>query len=352
MKIDRFQIIPHDLHFKFDAGTSRGVMKKHSVYYLKIFSSDKSGIGEIAPLPNLSIDFGTDFLAILENIFAQKDFQSFEEIVNFAHQFAENYPALAFGLETALLDLFNGSKKEIYLPNSFVQSSSSIPINGLVWMNTKDNMLEQIEDKIKQNFRCIKLKIGAIKWQEELDLLTFIRSNFSDKQLTIRVDANGGFDFKTAQKVLDELEKLQVHSIEQPIGVKNWQEMALLSSHNSVGVALDEELIGVHSKEEKINLLANINPPFLILKPTLLGGYVSCKEWIDLCQKNSINYWFTSALESNIGLNAVCQMTSFFESLGFQGLGTGQLYHNNIDSPLVVENGFIFYDKNRAWQAL
>ena len=350
LQIETYTLSSKTLDFKFEAGTSRGTLLQHAVYYLTLNYKETKGIGEIAALPKLSIDYGVDFEAILQKIIWSKiDFTSHQSVLQSIQTLElSKYPSLVFGIETACLDLFYGGKKQIF-ENDFYCHSAQIPINGLIWMNTKAHMLQQIDEKLAQGFTCIKMKIGAINWAEELSILKRIREKHSADTLCLRVDANGSFDFEKAQKVLVELEKLDIHSIEQPIRVGQHTDMNTLCRQSKVGIALDEELIGIHLKEEKIKLLEAIKPQYIILKPTLHGGLFSCIEWMEIAKSLNIDFWITSALESNIGLNAICQFTDFHQIKGYQGLGTGSLYHNNIDSPLTVEKGFIYYDKNKTW---
>lgn len=353
MNIESYQIEKRTLEFKFNAGTSRGVLKEHHVTYLILSSGNEKGIGEIAPLPKLSIDYGVNFEDVISGIdFSTCFIKSQKEVFDWVKDLGIfKYPSLVFALETALLDLVNKGQKKIF-DTDFYNSTERIPINGLIWMNTKEHMLEQVKSKIDDGFTCIKMKIGAINLEEELEVLKYIRETYSNERLILRVDANGAFTYEEAKKVLSELEKLTIHSIEQPIKVNCPCEMRSLAKYNKVGVALDEELIGVHSLSDKRKVIEEFSPNYLILKPTLLGGFQSCIEWIQLANEYDIEWWLTSALESNIGLNAVCQFASYMEAEHYQGLGTGQLYHNNIDSPLTVEKGMIFYNTDKDWKSV
>lgn len=346
-----YKLTPRTLNFKFAAGTSRGVLKEHQVMYLEMTQGCLTGIGEIAPLPKLSIDFGVDFNEILSKIdFSnQPKFEKYDEVLDYVSSLnLEQFPSLVFALETAFLDLFYGGKKQIF-DCKLLSERKGIPINGLVWMNTKEHMLNQVQNKLDAGFRCIKMKIGAIDVQEELEILEFLRESFSHEELVLRVDANGAFNYDKAKVVLKRLEELDVHSIEQPIEKGQECFMKALSSFNKVGVALDEELIGVSSLVEKRKLLDEINPNYIILKPTLLGGMKACLEWVNIAKELRIDWWLTSALESNIGLNAVSQFASLLEVENYQGLGTGQLYHNNIFSPLTIKSGCLYYDDSVSW---
>ena len=348
----KVKIVDRTLEFKFVAGTSRGSLTEHQVNYLILEKSGVRGIGEIAPLPKLSIDYGKDFESILSTINWPKSLTSQEEVFEFVKTLnLSSYPSLAFAIETALLDYLHGGNHKIF-DCALLNKEEQIPINGLVWMNSKEHMLGQVKTKIEEGFTCIKMKIGAINLDDELDILAFIREKYPKEKLILRVDANGAFDYNQSKEVLKKLQELGIHSIEQPMSVGHICEMRTLSKYNSVGVALDEELIGIHTFEDKQRLVEEIQPNYLILKPTLLGGLNSCLEWIEIAQKQEIDWWLTSALESNVGLNAVTQFASYLEVENYQGLGTGKLYHNNIDSPLEINNGMIGYDPQKKWGSI
>jgi len=346
--------IKHKLNFKFEAGTSRGVLTHKNIWYIRLWDSANSsliGIGECAPLKGLSPDDRPDFEKKLQIVCATivevsiTDF-SIPQLINFFD--LNEYPSIVFGLETAILDLKNGGKREI-ISSKFYSNSKPIPINGLVWMGDESFMKNQLEEKLAQGYSCIKLKIGAIDFAKELKLIESIRKNYSTEQITIRLDANGGFSFNEAKEKLQLLSNFEIHSIEQPIKAGQWQEMTELCASSPIPIALDEELIGIKSKEEKVRLLSHIKPQFIILKPTLVGGLAMSKEWIDIADSPSIGWWITSALESNIGLNAISQLASSLNVTMPQGLGTGQLYHNNIDSPLTIDKGYLYYDQHKEW---
>lgn len=329
----------HTLKFKFTAGTSRGSLKEKTSYYLKLWNNENPdifGLGEAGPLFGLSQEF--------DNI--ESEISSLVTIINNG----ENKPvelssSLRFAIETAELGLQNQSFQKLYL-NEFESGDSKIPINGLIWMGDEGFMRKQIIEKLNKGFSTIKLKIGAIDFKTEYEIIKELRSKFSSKDLTIRVDANGAFSFNKAKEVLKLLGEQEVHSIEQPITAGNWEEMALLCENTPTPIALDEELIG---QNDKVKLLETIKPQYIILKPDLHGGLVNSKDWIDIAESKGIQWWITSALESNIGLNAICQFTAQYENLLPQGLGTGQLYHNNIPSPLKIEAGFISSTGVESW---
>lgn len=348
MQID---IQKYTLDFRFDAGTSRGVMKSKDSYFIKLWhpqNPEVFGLGECGPLNGLSPDLVHGFQGVLDHSvreISQKETLVLSDVFSVI---SDDFPAMQFALETAIMDLQNGGKRELY-QNGFTDSTQSIPINGLVWMGDKKLMLERIQQKINEGFSCIKIKIGAINFEDELDLLRYLRRNFSSDEITIRLDANGAFAPEDALKKLEQLARFDVHSIEQPIMAGNWQSMEKLCFSSPIPIALDEELIGISGKDNKHNLLEQIKPQYIILKPTLLGGLQRSKEWIDLAAKSGIGWWITSALESNIGLNAIAQFTANYPVELPQGLGTGQLFYNNIPSPLVMEKGRLSYDKSMLW---
>ncbi|MES2794549.1 MAG: o-succinylbenzoate synthase [Bacteroidota bacterium] len=340
----------HVLEFNFPAGTSRGVMESHTVYYVKIEDSTDSkhfGLGECAPLQGLSIDFLPNFEDILAKICQQLsaitnlDFSTLYELI------PESLPSIRFGLETALLDYKNGGNR-ILFSNDFSTKNQPIEINGLIWMGDKGKMLQRIEEKINQGYKTLKLKVGAIDFQEECFLLERIRNSFSEADLCIRLDANGAFPPSEALKKIEILSKFGIHSIEQPIAAHQKLVMRDLIQKTSIPIALDEELIGIFGNDRQ-ELLEFLQPPFIILKPTLLGGFESTKKWIHLAENHEIEWWITSALESNIGLNAIAQFAGDYMINLPQGLGTGQLYSNNVGSPLKIENGKLYYDQNSNW---
>lgn len=346
----RFDIAQHRLKFKFRAATSRGVLSHRDTFYIKITDLQKgiSGIGEAGPLSGLSREFGRDL---------SPDFKSTLEAIAegemlLPEKLAENYEiasTVKFAVETALLDLENDGKRCIF-QNDFYQGIRQIPINGLVWMGDIEFMRNQMKNKLKDGFTCIKIKIGALNFDDELSLIRAIRKEFGAEQIIIRVDANGAYDYDQAMKFMDILHGLDVHSIEQPVKAGQPGILSKISRESPLPVALDEELINVRSIKDKKDLLNTIRPQFIVLKPGLHGGLSESQVWIEISEEMGINWWITSALESNIGLNAIAQFTGCFENELHQGLGTGQLYHNNVDSPLVIDKGFIRYDNERNWK--
>jgi o-succinylbenzoate synthase len=258
------------------------------------------------------------------------------------------YPSLTFGFETALTDLKTGGKK-ILFPSSFTEGRSFVRINGLIWMGPVDYLLKQVEEKLDQGFGCLKFKIGSLHGEQDLELIQSVRNRFSARELELRVDANGAFSFHSALEIMKKLADLEVHSIEQPIKPNLWEEMALLCMKAPVPVALDEELLGKYNPEEKKLLVTRIHPQFLVLKPGLLGGFEKTMEYIALAKRENIGWWITSALESNIGLNAIAQWTFAYGSSMAQGLGTGKLYEQNIPCPLFLEGDRLFFRPGEKW---
>jgi L-alanine-DL-glutamate epimerase-like enolase superfamily enzyme len=324
------------LHFKTPAGTSRGVMRDKLSWYLCIEENGIIGQGECSIIEGLSPDFTTT-----EKY--EQELQALCDAIGTYFNDTEllkHSSSLLFGLEQAKLDYNNGGKR-IYFDNAFAKGKLRIPINGLIWMGSIEAMADQVGKKISENYSCLKFKIGALDFENELSLLAKIRTNHPD--LTIRVDANGSLPIATAQKLLKELALLGIHSIEQPIASGKWTEMATLCKNATLPIALDEELIGITDLEEKIKLLETIQPQYIILKPSLHGGFQGCSEWIALAEARNIGWWITSALESNLGLEAICQFVGEYETTIPQGLGTGGLYTNNIESDLAIENGEIYY---------
>jgi o-succinylbenzoate synthase len=344
----RAQFCKLTLNFRFDAGTSRGVLKNKDSFFIKIYdeaNSEVFGVGEAGPLYGLSPDFewAEKKLKSISNLINENelDLNAFENL-----KYELNaYPSVVFALETAILDLKNGGNRKIF-NNDFYNHQKPIPINGLVWMGKKDFMQAQIDEKLKQGFKTIKIKVGAIDFNEEIEILSYLRAKFNAEEIEIRLDANGAFLPENALESLERLSKFEIHSIEQPIKPGQTEEMAKLCKNSPIPIVLDEELIGQHPSSL---LLSLIKPVYIILKPSLLGGFEKCEEWINIAEAQKIPWWLTSALESNIGLNAISQFVAGFENKLPQGLGTGALYHNNVDSPLEISNGTIFYNQQSEW---
>ncbi|REC43297.1 o-succinylbenzoate synthase [Chryseobacterium sp. 5_R23647] len=323
------------LEFKRPSGTSRGVLLEKETYILEIFENANKGIGECAIFRGLSFDDRTDYEEKLqwlcENI--SQDFEFLKEEL-------KEFPSIWFGYEQALLNLKNG--KNLYFPSDFTKGQSSMMINGLIWMGDVDFMEEQILEKLEQGFHCIKLKIG-VDWNSEHEILQKLRQKFSKEKLELRVDANGGFSKDEARIVLQQLSDLHIHSIEQPIKAGNWNDMADLCAEPPTPIALDEELIGIIDFNEKKRLLEKIKPQYIILKPALVGGFSGSDEWISLAEQQNIGWWITSALESNIGLNAIAQYTFIKGNQMPQGLGTGSLFTNNFETSLQLNGEQLFF---------
>jgi o-succinylbenzoate synthase len=332
------------LDFKRPSGTSRGVMTAKETWYISLESEGKKGIGECGILRGLSIDDRPDYEDklkwVCENINLGLEVLYIE---------LEEFPSIQFGLETAFKSLESSDQFHLF-PSAFTKGFDSIPINGLVWMGREDFMRTQIKDKINAGFDCIKLKIGAIDFQTELEILKSIRKEFSVSDIELRVDANGAFSSEDALEKLKRLSEYQLHSIEQPIKPKQFEAMAELCEITPLPIALDEELIGVFAYEEKRKLLETIKPQYIILKPSLVGGFSGSQEWINLVDDLNMKWWITSALESNVGLNAIAQWTYMLNNSMPQGLGTGSLFTNNFRSPLIVKNGTLRYDLKQEWK--
>ncbi len=356
MKV-KFEVIPHLLKFRFEAGTSRGSFTEKETWFIKAWelgAEDVVGWGEASPLKGLSIDYSENYAiklrAVLDHI-EGLDVPK-EDILNFISENTPfDMPSLRFGVETALLDLISGGKKVIF-QSPFVKGNQRIPINGLVWMGEESFMRQQIEEKIEQGFDTIKMKIGAIDWETELAILSEIRDRYRPGDFTLRVDANGAFDESNVRDRLTELASLDIHSIEQPIKLGQPQLMAELCKEEILPIALDEELIGIDQLEDKRALLENIKPQFIILKPSLIGGVLATQEWIEIAESLNTGWWMTSMLEANIGLNAIAQLTASYNPSLPQGLGTGQLYQNNIDSPLEIRKGELVYNVPKGWSSV
>ena len=331
------------LKFKRPSGTSRGLLKEKETWFLKLTDKDQFGIGECGMFRGLSVDDRPDFEDRLHELC-----HLINENQNIPPDFLKEFPAIQMGYETALLS-FNAKNTFELFPSKFTRGEEDIPINGLVWMGDLTFMKEQISEKIAQGFRCIKLKIGALDFENEIELLKGIRSSFSKEKLILRVDANGAFQRSDIMDKLKKLSDLGIHSIEQPIAANQQEVMREVCAITPLPIALDEELIGCFDKADRAALLDKIKPQYIILKPTLLGGFKSCEEWIELAEARSIGWWITSALESNLGLNAIAQWTYNLEPHSFQGLGTGGLFTNNIQASLEVDSGYLKFIPKLNW---
>jgi len=337
----------YTLNFKHPSGTSRGVLNSKNSWFILVYNEnnpDTQGIGECSILAGLSIDDKPDFDIKLKQVC--------NDINNWQYWLEDGlfeFPSIRFGLETAIRDLSVGGTKLLF-PSLFTDGKASIPINGLVWMGDYLTMRKRIIDKIESGYNCIKIKIGAINFEDELNLLRLIRNDFSENDIELRLDANGAFSANEALEKLKQLSEFKIHSIEQPIKQHQWLKMAEICSSSPIPIALDEELIGVHKRQDIVHMLETIVPQYIILKPSLLGGWKQSNIFIEEAENYNVGWWVTSALESNIGLNAIAQWTYSLQNNMPQGLGTGQLFLNNIPSPLNIENANLYYNTSSNWE--
>ena len=356
----KIDISERTLHFKQPAGTSRGVYTTRHSYYLTLTSDELpgvEGVGECATLPDLSCDAKPEYAVTLRQVCLMV-----EQMGRIPYDMIRAYPSITFGLETAFVSLFDAARKQglsVSVPagmenlvdlfdSPFGKGEEGITINGLVWMGTYEEMLARLEEKLQAGFHCVKLKIGAIDFFKELDLIKRIRDVYTQEQVELRVDANGGFLPENAMSQLEALAKYDIHSIEQPIKQHQWPKMAQLCRETPLPIALDEELIGVNVRSMKEALLDTIRPQYIILKPSLHGGIYGCNEWIQLASQRGIGSWITSALESNIGLNAIAHYAAKVYGPNVkmpQGLGTGQLFTDNIPMSLEIRGDKLFVVK-------
>ncbi len=330
-----------ELQFKSPARTSRGVLQSKKGYLLnvcRVKGQTACGVGECSPFEDLSYDDRPGYRDALKELCADINLP-FDEL---QLKYLE-WPSILFGLETALLDLNNGGKGVLF-KSDFTSGFCPIPINGLIWMGNQSHMLSQINEKLSQGYRVIKIKVGAIDFDAEVGLLKHIRKHHPSEEIIIRLDANGAFTPEDAIKKLEILSSYGIHSIEQPIKAGNHEKMKQLCKDSPIPIALDEELIGVHDHDKRLELISFIKPQYIILKPSLLGGFAACNDWISICRQLKTGYWITSALESNIGLNAIAQYTATLDTKGLpQGLGTGALYTSNFESKLSIKGGALWY---------
>ena len=339
----KVEITPRTLHFKQPAGTSRGVYRTRLSHYVTITDGEgRKGVGECAPLPDLSCDARDDYYDVLRrfcDLFEENGEIPYEEMMEF--------PSMLFGMETAVLEYERQS--HVLFDTPFGHGEEGIPINGLVWMGSFEEMMKRIEQKIEQGFACIKLKIGAIDFENEMEMVKHIRGRFSKDDIMLRVDANGGFTPGNAMERLERLSKYDIHSIEQPIKQGQWKEMARLCRETPLPIAFDEELIGINTTERRIELLDTLKPQYIVLKPSLHGGMRGTREWVELANKRGIGSWITSALESNVGLNAIAHLTADIYGshiTNTQGLGTGMLFTDNIPMPIEIRKDKLWYCPN------
>jgi o-succinylbenzoate synthase len=333
----------YELRFKGPALTSRGTYKTRIVWYLFLEKDGITGVGECAPLPGLSKETPEQVEQLLDEICRDP------ENYLWSPGLTKIMSSVHFALETAWFDLNNGGTRQLF-PSGFSKGLAGIPVNGLIWMGDADIMQRQVDQKIEEGFRCIKLKIGGIDFEKEIEILKSIRKKYFSEQITLRLDVNGAFSPYEALQKLERLATFQIHSIEQPIAAGQWETMARLCRESPIPVALDEELIGISSEEEKEKLLDVIRPQFLVLKPSLHGGISGCSAWVKLAERRSTGWWVTSYLESNIGLNAIAQWAFHTNAKGYQGLGTGALFTNNIPSPLEIRGEELWWNTHKPFQ--
>jgi o-succinylbenzoate synthase len=331
---------------KFELGTSKGPITSRTVWYLITWHSERpevKGIGEAALFPGHSKEFPADVRTKLLELCA--DTSDWSQRVNGD---LKDVPSVRFAVEQCLKDLAASGSKVLF-PSAFTLGQQGIPINGLVWMGDKSTMKERIRDRIDAGFTTVKMKVGAIGIEDELALLKSVRGEFSAKDITLRVDANGAFDARTAPEVLKRLAELDVESIEQPVPPGLYEVMEELCASSPLPIALDEDLVGLNTRDAKADLLDSVKPQRIVIKPSLVGGWTAAEEWIALAKERGIGWWITSALESSIGLNAIAQWTATLDIQGAQGLGTGGVYSDNIPSPLEAMEGGLYYRPEREW---
>lgn len=339
----RLAFAPYLLKFGFPGGTSRGVMTEKPTFLLKIYDErnpSRFGIGEAGVFPGLSPEADGRYVYKLLELLANIAIGRSTDLTM--------HPSIQSGLEQAIRD-FTGGCRGIYYPSEFTEGNKSIEINGLVWMADFDLMVERLRNKVAEGFRCIKLKIGAIDWNRELEMIRIIRNEYSERDLTVRVDANGAFKQTDVIEKLSDLADLGVESIEQPVKAGETALMADICRKSPVPVALDEELIGKFTTEQKTAMLEAIMPAFIVLKPSLIGGFSSAEEWISLATDRGIGWWVTSALESNVGLNALAQWTATLDTTRPQGLGTGNVFTNNFNTPVRLEGDRLMFDNGATF---
>ena len=335
----------HILEFKRPSGTSRGILHSKETWFIVLIDDDRTGIGECGLLRGLSVDDRPDYEAKLAWVCANIHLGKASLLADLTE-----FPSIQMGLECAYLSMNSGNIFSLF-SNEFSNGQAQIPINGLIWMGDDQFMLDQVEQKLSEGFSCIKMKVGAIAFEKELSILKSIRKRYAKDEMVLRVDANGAFGEDALEK-LTQLADLDIHSIEQPLPKGHGQEMRKLCQASPLPIALDEELIGVFTKEERIAVLEEIQPQYIILKPSFIGGFSGAEQWLKLAKARGIAAWVTSALESNIGLNAIAQWTYDHQFEGHQGLGTGGLFTNNFPSPMVIKNGYLSIDKTLQWKGL
>ena len=340
----RASYIDYPLVFIRPAGTSRGVLEEKPCWFIKLTSeAGITGIGEVSFIPGLSVEDQEEMEIQLDHICKLISRGEMDPL-----QALPSIPGVQFALETAMRDMERGGER-ILFPSPFTEGEAGIPTNGLIWMGAKPFMISQIREKMKLGFRVLKLKVGSLRFSEELDVVRWIRSEFGAGDLVIRLDANGAWKPDAALEKMEHFARFGIHSIEQPIAPGQLKELAQLCCDSAIPVALDEELIGISDPMERSALLEKVRPAYIVLKPGLLGGFSVAADWIGLAESYGSGWWITSALESNIGLNAIAQWTWQLEVTRHQGLGTGALYTNNITSPLVCSGEQLWFRPENEW---
>jgi len=333
--------IRYQLFFQFPATTSRGVLYEKTSWFLVVQEDGRIGIGECAPIQGLSIDNIEKIPVVLDELCTKL---ILGEKINSADYV--DFPSVMFAIETALLSV-NSKNTFILFPSDFTSGEKGIKINGLIWAGEDDYIFSQINNKVREGFNVIKMKIGYKEFEKELEILRQTRQTYPE--IDIRLDANGGFTPDVALNYLERLSELNIHSIEQPIKPNQWDELKVICKKSPIKIALDEELIGIRDNKERERLLKEVKPSYIILKPTLIGGFTECEQWIEIAEQNNVGWWVTSALESNIGLNAISQWAYIKNPTFIHGLGTGKIYSNNIPSPLYLKNNRLFYSPDGVW---
>ena len=332
---------------KFELGTSKGPITTRTVWYLIAWHEERpdvKGIGEAALFPGHSKEFPADVRTkLLELCMDTSNWRSRlnDDLVD--------VPSVRFAVEQCLRDL-EASGSKVLFPSPFTLGRQGIPINGLVWMGDKPTMMKRLREQIDGGYTTVKMKIGAIDIDEEIALLKSVREEFDARDIALRVDANGAFHARNAMDVLHRLADLQVESIEQPVAPGLYEVMAELCERSPLPIALDEDLTGLNTRDSKVDLLEHVKPKYIVIKPSLVGGWLAAEEWIALARERQIGWWITSALESNIGLNAIAQWTATLGVTRAQGLGTGRVYTDNVPCPLVADRGELRYLPEAEWE--
>lgn len=336
----------YTLHFKRPAGTSRGFLRTKETFFVQLAEKDEPevvGWGECGPIRGLSVDGQADLAVELDRVCTLINGGEALESLELS-----DLPSIAFALEMARLDLEHGGKRQLFV-SDFSEGRACLPFHGLIWMASPEGMLRQVEKKVAEGFSCIKMKIGALPFEQECALLAQIRERYAPDQVQLRLDANGAYTPKEALRVLERLAEFDIHFLEQPIKPQQWAQMANLCAASPIPIALDEELIGIHDHMQRQTLLETIQPQHLVLKPMHLGGFAAAERWIELADALGIGWWINSSLESNVGLNAICQWTSHLQTGRTHGLGTGQLYTNNVPSPIRLSTNCLLIDRSAFW---